>query len=322
MGVERTQDWSVIIIYWGRWKCTAWAKKTEGLVFDGKWQTPSFPVSHFPVPNIVGDSVGHFQLVHFQSLPFTVLSLASLHSLPLILWHLTTNYNLQFEVDFARTRSYINMRNKNMKFLNLTTLQKLLYRNSLRFAEITRRFYSMKRMFARRSDGMYIVLPVVVRAAVILWFSCSACLANYRRCNTVQKYMHRAIDWICVSHLWCWLFLYQLTVVKLMVSPEFTHVNAVNHYLIPYGMWLRLAVRRFGNWYTPFAYFIYLLYYNGPSKAVGLVCVRLCAWAITLHMHRAKWRHRVYGHDTIAILWVQRDVVRWVKWRRFIVLFN
>jgi len=55
-----------------------------------------------------------------------------------------------------------------MKFLNLTTLQKLLYRNSLRFAEITRRFYSMKRMFARRSDGMYIVLPVVVRAAVIL----------------------------------------------------------------------------------------------------------------------------------------------------------
>ena len=39
-------------------------------------------------------------------------------------------------------------------------------------------------------------------------------------------------------------------------------------------------------------------------------------------IHRVKWRHRVYGHDTIAILWVQHDILRWVKWRRFIVLLK
>jgi len=39
-------------------------------------------------------------------------------------------------------------------------------------------------------------------------------------------------------------------------------------------------------------------------------------------VHGAKWRHRVYGHDTIAILWAYHDTMRSVKWRRFIVLFE
>jgi len=39
-------------------------------------------------------------------------------------------------------------------------------------------------------------------------------------------------------------------------------------------------------------------------------------------VHSVKWRHRVYGHDTIAILWVQQDIICRVKWRRFVVLFK
>jgi len=39
-------------------------------------------------------------------------------------------------------------------------------------------------------------------------------------------------------------------------------------------------------------------------------------------MHTVKWRHRVCGHDTIAILWVKHDVMRWLEWRRFIMLFK
>ena len=39
-------------------------------------------------------------------------------------------------------------------------------------------------------------------------------------------------------------------------------------------------------------------------------------------MHRVKLRHRIYGHNTIAILWVQHDIMRRVKLRRFVVLFK
>jgi len=35
-----------------------------------------------------------------------------------------------------------------------------------------------------------------------------------------------------------------------------------------------------------------------------------------------EWRHTVYGHHTIAIMWVQHDIMRRVKWRRFLVLFK
>ena len=36
-------------------------------------------------------------------------------------------------------------------------------------------------------------------------------------------------------------------------------------------------------------------------------------WTLALVGHRSG----VYGHDTIAILWVQHDITRWVKWRRY-----
>ena len=39
-------------------------------------------------------------------------------------------------------------------------------------------------------------------------------------------------------------------------------------------------------------------------------------------IHRVKLRHEIFGHNTIAILWVQRDMMLSVKWRRFIVLFK
>ena len=39
-------------------------------------------------------------------------------------------------------------------------------------------------------------------------------------------------------------------------------------------------------------------------------------------IHRMKWRHRIYGHDTIAILWVQHGIMCGVKGRRFIVFFK
>jgi len=46
--------------------------------------------------------------------------------------------------------------------------------------------------------------------------------------------------------------------------------------------------------------------------------------AISHHewIHRAKWRHRIYCHETIAILWVQHGIMCGVKDRRFIVLFT
>jgi len=37
---------------------------------------------------------------------------------------------------------------------------------------------------------------------------------------------------------------------------------------------------------------------------------------------QGNWRHRVYCHDTFAILWVLHDTMHGVKWRRFIVLFK
>ena len=43
---------------------------------------------------------------------------------------------------------------------------------------------------------------------------------------------------------------------------------------------------------------------------------------LSCHTHRVKWRHRVYGHDTIAILWAEHEIMRRVKWRRFIALFK
>jgi len=42
----------------------------------------------------------------------------------------------------------------------------------------------------------------------------------------------------------------------------------------------------------------------------------------TLQPVVVKWRHRVYGHDMIAILCVYHDKMRWVKMRRVIVLFK
>ena len=47
-----------------------------------------------------------------------------------------------------------------------------------------------------------------------------------------------------------------------------------------------------------------------------------CAISNSSAIYRVKWRHRVYGHDTIDILRVLHDLMRWVKWRRFIVLFK
>ena len=44
----------------------------------------------------------------------------------------------------------------------------------------------------------------------------------------------------------------------------------------------------------------------------------MCARAI----HRVKWRHRIYGYKTIAILWVEHDIKCWVSGRRFIALFK
>ena len=41
-----------------------------------------------------------------------------------------------------------------------------------------------------------------------------------------------------------------------------------------------------------------------------------------VRIHRMKWRHRIYGHDTIAILWVWNAVMSGDKGRRFIVLFK
>jgi len=36
----------------------------------------------------------------------------------------------------------------------------------------------------------------------------------------------------------------------------------------------------------------------------------------TSNIHRVKWRHSIYGHDTIAILWVSHDIMCGVKgWR-------
>ena len=40
------------------------------------------------------------------------------------------------------------------------------------------------------------------------------------------------------------------------------------------------------------------------------------------YINRVKWRHRIYRHDTIAILWVQHNIMWAVKSRRFIVLFK
>jgi len=34
--------------------------------------------------------------------------------------------------------------------------------------------------------------------------------------------------------------------------------------------------------------------------------------------HKVKWRHRIYGHKTIAILWVQRDIMCGVNGWSFI----
>ena len=53
------------------------------------------------------------------------------------------------------------------------------------------------------------------------------------------------------------------------------------------------------------------------------VCENLWHYLIVYCLiHRVKWRHRIYGYSTIAILWVYHDIMRWVKWRRFIVLFK
>ena len=45
-------------------------------------------------------------------------------------------------------------------------------------------------------------------------------------------------------------------------------------------------------------------------------------WNGFKYNYRVKWHHRVYGHNTTTILWVQHDIMRWVKWQRFIVLFK
>ena len=51
--------------------------------------------------------------------------------------------------------------------------------------------------------------------------------------------------------------------------------------------------------------------------------VRCSRWVNVYSVHRViKWRHRIYGHDTIAILWVWHDIIRRVKRWRLIVLFK
>ena len=42
----------------------------------------------------------------------------------------------------------------------------------------------------------------------------------------------------------------------------------------------------------------------------------------SLIIQRVKWRHRIYGHDPIAILWAWLGIMCGVKGRRVIVLFK
>jgi len=62
------------------------------------------------------------------------------------------------------------------------------------------------------------------------------------------------------------------------------------------GSWFRLILKH---------YKLLFQFLSGPDS--------LCQ--IT---HRVKWRHRIYGHDTIAILWVWNDVMNWDKGRSFL----
>jgi len=55
------------------------------------------------------------------------------------------------------------------------------------------------------------------------------------------------------------------------------------------------------------------------SAKMQRVPVRILVRHDTRCHTRGKWRRRDCGHDTIAILWVWHDTVRWDKWRRFIV---
>jgi len=50
----------------------------------------------------------------------------------------------------------------------------------------------------------------------------------------------------------------------------------------------------------PLAYTFAAVYHNFPAAT-----------------HRMKWRHRICGHDTIAILWVWHDIMCWVDGRWF-----
>jgi len=65
---------------------------------------------------------------------------------------------------------------------------------------------------------------------------------------------------------------------------------------------------------------------SGENSAMNVsVCVSVrlhVCLSVRSHIHRMKWRHRIYGHDMIAILWVKHDIMRGIKGRRFIVLFG
>ena len=71
---------------------------------------------------------------------------------------------------------------------------------------------------------------------------------------------------------------------------------------------------------------INLAHQSVPSALLS-VCLSVCLRHVHYHrhnhpVHRMKWRHRIYGHDTFAILWVQLGVMCGVNGWRFTMLFK
>jgi len=55
-----------------------------------------------------------------------------------------------------------------------------------------------------------------------------------------------------------------------------------------------------GSWRTRAVVFLMIFFSQPPLRSCGgTTCIRL-----SIDIHRVKWRHRIYGHDTFAILWV------------------
>ena len=65
-----------------------------------------------------------------------------------------------------------------------------------------------------------------------------------------------------------------------------------------------------------------------PPQRSHLWCSLLTHLALSCLQHSLFMLHiawsdvRVCGNDTIAILWIQLDIMCWVKWRKFIALFK